>query len=355
MTRYYGIWKPRADKTLQKSIDFNGLLPKIVNDALSKSEFAKIPNLENRLKKLTEYHTVERDPVQGQMTLLAYEMLENPKNVNDHTIHQVVVAAWAIELIQSYFLIMDDVEDGAVTRHSKPCWHLLPEVNTLAMNDASMFRSLIHEIVQKNFTDPLYTKLVNLFNEAYEQVAIGQHLDVILSKTKDYSLFTQSNYDTIVKYKCTYYTMKLPLMLALLLCDKADKQSFGHVDDICRDVGALFQMKNDFMDCFDEELETGKTGSDITEGKCTWLAVKSLERCNAAQRNTFTSCYGSSEPENVNRIKELYKNLALIQLYKEDQKSRYEIFMRKVRDLPADAMHLQDLFCNLLQDIQSKH
>ncbi|XP_068620694.1 farnesyl pyrophosphate synthase-like isoform X2 [Battus philenor] len=267
----------RAEKTLPRTIDFNSSLPKIVNDALSNSEFAKIPNLENRLKKLTEYHTVEREPVQGQMTLFAYEILERPENINDHTLYQASVAAWAIELIQSYFLIMDDVEDGAVTRHSKPCWHLLPEVNTLAMNDASMFRSLIHEIVQKNFTDPLYTKLVNLFNE------------------------------------------------------------------------------NDFMDCFDEELETGKTGSDITEGKCTWLAVKSLERCNAAQRNTFTSCYGSSEPEKVNRIKELYKNLALIQLYKEDQRSRYEIFMRKVRELPSDAMHLQDLFYKLLQVIQSKH
>ncbi|XP_068620614.1 farnesyl pyrophosphate synthase-like [Battus philenor] len=199
------------EKLLQSSANgFNSSLCKIVNDALSNSVFAKIPKVEDRIKKVIKYHTIEREPVQGNITMFAYEMLEKPENINDQSFHQAVVAAWAIEL-------------------------------------------------------------------------------------------------------------------------------------------------NDFMDCFDEESETGKESTNIQEGKCTWLAVKSLERCSAAQRETFTSCYGSSEPENIDRIKELYKNLELIQLYKEDQKTRYEIFMRKVKELPSDAKHLHDLFLKLLQLIQIKH
>ncbi|XP_013137571.1 PREDICTED: farnesyl pyrophosphate synthase 1-like isoform X2 [Papilio polytes] len=348
--RSSAIWRAsKAESLLQKGDYFNSTLSKVVANGLINTEFSKTPSLVDRIKKMTEYYTTERLPLQGHMTLIAYEMLEKPENVTDNSMYQAEIIACAMELLQSYFLIMDDIEDGATSRHGKTCWHLLPDVKTLALNDSSIFRSTIHEILKQNFSGPLYTQLLDTFND----VAIGQHLDTLFSTSKDFSLFTQANYDNIVKYKCTYYTMRLPLMLAMILTNRADEESFKLAENLCREVGDLFQMKNDFMDCFDSESESGKSGTDIQEGKCTWLAVKSLERGTPEQRTTFTTCYGSWDQEHVDTIKNLYKDLDLIALYEEEQRIRYKIFMQKVQALPSNATPTPELFLKLLQMAQA--
>lgn len=66
---------------------------------------------------------------------------------------------------QSYYLIIDDIEDEALTRNGKPCWHLLPNVGNLALNDTSMMRSFIYELLRQNLSDEMYIKMCKLFNE----------------------------------------------------------------------------------------------------------------------------------------------------------------------------------------------
>ena len=41
------------------------------------------------------------------------------------------------------FLVADDMMDASVTRRGGPCWYKLPEVQTIAINDAFLlYRSL---------------------------------------------------------------------------------------------------------------------------------------------------------------------------------------------------------------------
>lgn len=76
----------------------------------------------------------------------------------------------------------------------------------------------------------------------YLFVAIGQYLDNTIPKAKDASLYTLENYNKIIRYKCTYYCLEIPIMLSLILCGKDNEPTFERIRDIVRDVGALYQM-----------------------------------------------------------------------------------------------------------------
>jgi farnesyl diphosphate synthase len=52
-------------------------------------------------------------------------------------------------------------------------------------------------------------------------------------------------------------------------------------------MGEFFQVQDDYLDCYGDPNVTGKIGTDIEEGKCSWLAVQAIKICNQEQRETL--------------------------------------------------------------------
>ena len=48
-------------------------------------------------------------------------------------------------------------------------------------------------------------------------------------------------------------------------------------------MGHLYNVQDDYLDCFGDTSQTGKIGTDIQNRKCSWLIVKALENANSSQ------------------------------------------------------------------------
>ncbi|KAM3963213.1 LOW QUALITY PROTEIN: uncharacterized protein ACR2FA_002574 [Aphomia sociella] len=315
---------------------FQDLLPYISETIAKSQKYAEVPDVAN-WKKVLDYNLRGGKYTRGLITVFAYEMMEKPENITEESLRQARIMGWCVELLQAYLLILDDIMDGSTTRRGVPCWYRMPEVGLGAINDSILIYTSIHQTLKKHFHDNRhYSEILDLFNEALMNTSIGQHLDYAMAhryKT-DYSLFTIEQYHAIVKFKTAYYTFTLPCCLGLILANKTDKETHATAESILLEIGKYFQIQDDYIDCFGDESVTGKAGTDIQEGKCTWLAVMALQRCNAEQRAIFEQYYGSKQPEDVQRIKRLYEQLQLPQLYREYERATYDLITQKTQALP---------------------
>ncbi|CAG5048712.1 unnamed protein product [Parnassius apollo] len=312
------------------------------------------PLFKDRIKKISEHFVFSKFPLQGEFLIHAYELLEKPENITKAKLNQAYILACASEMYQTYISMQDDVYDMSKTRSGKPCWHLIPDASALAMNDTMFLRSFIIEVLRQTIDESMYTQVINVFNEMYFVTEMGQFLDVYFAQTKNYNDFTMENYDKMSYMKVSYFFMNTPILFALILCNKASEEYYKLVLDLCNDLGVFIQIHNDFTECFDVgESLSRKTTNDIENNKLTWTAVVALQHFNTEQRNIFNECYGNSNPEKIKQIIQLYEEVNLRQLFKEEENARYNNFLQKVQNLPANATPPPDYFMKIFNYFKS--
>lgn len=60
-------------------------------------------------------------------------------------------------------------------------------------------------------------------------------------------------------------------------------------------MGHFYQVQNDFFDCYGDDVNVlKKPGTDIEEGKCTWLAVQAMRYGDEQQKAILAECYGKT-------------------------------------------------------------
>lgn len=74
----------------------------------------------------------------------------------------------------------------------------------------------------------------------------------------------------------------------------ADDETLRQTHDIVIEAGTFYQIRNDYLDCFDSLKNLGKIGTDIQDNKLSWLAVSCMERANDEQKQIMIDCYGQN-------------------------------------------------------------
>ena len=167
--------------------------------------------------KSLQYNVPNGKKNRGLVLVLAYKMLaqNNGGEVTEENLQLAQTLGWCVEMLQSVFLLVDDVMDGSQTRRGHKCWYKLDDVGFCAINDSMMIENGIYHLLKKYFSDkPYYNEIVDLFREITFITTIGQLQD-LKTAGGDVTTFKMEKYKSIVANKTAYYSFYLPVALAM--------------------------------------------------------------------------------------------------------------------------------------------
>ncbi|XP_024429638.2 farnesyl pyrophosphate synthase isoform X1 [Desmodus rotundus] len=281
-----------------------------------------------RLKEVLEYNVIGGKYQRGMTVLTTFQDLVEPRKLDADSLQQAMTVGWCVELLQAFFLVTDDIMDSSLTRRGQICWYQKPGIGLDAINDAILLEACVYRLLKHYCREqPCYLNLIELFLQSSYQTEIGQTLDLITAPqgSVDLGRYTEKRYKSIVKYKTAFYSFYLPVAAAMYMAGVDGEKEHANAKKILLEMGELFQIQDDYLDLFGDSSVTGKIGTDIQDGKCSWLVVQCLQRASPEQRQILQENYGQKEAEKVARVKALYEELnlqAVFTQYEEDSYSR---------------------------------
>lgn len=200
----------------------------------------------------------------------------------------VLKLSFIFELFHSFALIHDDIIDNSDLRRGKSTVHKKYNLS-MAVLAGDLALMLADELF---FQEINKLKIIDLYNEFKQELLIGEYLDTV--KIDDVN--------KIMELKTARYSFVKPAIIALSLV-QADKKEAKKWEEILREVGILFQIKDDLQGTFANEKTLGKpTDSDIKEGKNTLLIKKFLGKSNDKEKKRFYSFFGKQNLKKENFI-----------------------------------------------------
>lgn len=346
--------------TTSSHASFTSLLQPLARDlALKDIPTSLRPLLFEHLEKMVTYNLEGGKLNRGLAVVSSYECL-----VPRHTqadLRLAMLLGWAVELLQAFFLVADDMMDASLERRGRPCWYRLPGVGTTAINDSLVLESCLYSVLRAECSHlACYQELVDTFLRVTRLTCLGQALDLSTAATymddRSIAAFTRERWDGIVRHKTSHYSFCLPVHLALLLAGyrmecQEHQYLFTTSEDILLSMGDFFQAQDDFLDCFGDPATTGKVGTDIQDGKCSWLMVRALEVASQQEREVLEANYGLTDPQNVEIVKQLFRDLKVdlqFRIFEAEMHRQLMAKIGKVEGLP------QELFTNFLDMIYKR-
>ncbi|KAJ5497187.1 ERG20 farnesyl diphosphate synthase [Penicillium fimorum] len=305
--------------------DFGSVFPQLVADllALCLEEYQLPVRVWNQFEKSLNHNTIGGKCNRGLSVIDSVRLLRDGRVLTQAEYFDAAVLGWLVELLQATMLVLDDIMDESPTRRGKPSWYRITGVGMAAVNDATMLESAIYMLLKKYFAGrAIYLPLVELFHETALQIELGQALDMLMANegSPDFKTFISTTYSQIVTYKTAFYSFYLPVALALYAVDAATPANLTAARAILVSMGEYFQVQDDYLDCFADPTVLGKVGTDIVDGKCSWLAVQALQRASTDQAQLLAEKYGS--PDGESAVKGLYRELGLEAEYRRFEEQR---------------------------------
>ncbi len=206
------------------------------------------------------------------------------------SVEQALPAAVSLELIHSFSLIHDDVQDRDETRHHRPTvWSVWGEAKAL---DAGNTIRVVADLALQKLTAagvPVATafEAASILNSASLELVQGQYLDVSFEERVDVGLHEYLQMVSMKTGALIHASLTLGAMLGA--CEPHTVLAFTQFG---KSLGAAFQISDDVLGIWGDEASTGKpVGSDIRRKKKSLPVVFAMSRSRAAARERLLAVY----------------------------------------------------------------
>lgn len=200
---------------------------------------------------------------------------------------KAIPLAAAIELMHSWILIHDDIEDGDTTRRNQPAvwvkYGLAHGINIGDYLQAKVYQ-LILSYKDMGVSPQIVLKLVDLITRVLIHTTQGQAMDINLRADNNP---TEDKYMLTVMNKSGYY-LACPILGGAELAG-AREDYIQALTDYSKYVGPAFQIQDDLIDLTVGKGRNNVIGNDIREGKKTLLIIHCLANCSSRERNDMLS------------------------------------------------------------------
>ncbi len=235
----------------------------------------------------------------------------------------------AMEFLQSYLLVHDDIMDRDEIRRGGPTVHvwfddkcrktgLIGDCQHYGVSQAILtgdyLESLaVYSLARPGFPQPILSRLLETYTRGMRMVAYGQFLDVLIAY-KRLREVTEKDVYTIHKLKTASYTVELPLHLGVIASGEVDDELYRDLSAYAEPAGIAFQLVDDILGLYGDPSVTGKpVGSDVREKKKTLLIIKAYELGSSEDRRFLEEIYDHRRPEDITdddvaRVQEIVKD-----------------------------------------------
>ena len=223
--------------------------------------------------------------------------------------------AAALELLQNWLLIHDDIEDGSDLRRGEPCLNLKYGV-PLAINAGDALHCRMWEMLHRNaeiLGHEVAFQVLAEFTHLSNQVVEGQHIELSWVDSNQWNL-TEDDYWAMCVQKTAWYTSIAPCRLGAITA-RAAKADVEHFIDIGRNLGVAFQIQDDVLNLIGDEGQYGKEiAGDISEGKRTLVLIHLFNSCRHDEAARVVEIMAKNR--NSKSLAEVHEVLSLMKKYR---------------------------------------
>lgn len=237
--------------------------------------------------------------LRGTLVMVGYEMCSGKDR------QMILRAATAIEMVNSAWLILDDIQDRSKLRRGKPTVHeLLAAYHqnhhlegdaahtgmSLALNAAIGGGHAALLLLGGLQVEPdARSKAMSIVAQAIAVTAYGQTYDIMNELTP---VVTLDDIEKVLELKTAYYTFLNPLCTGMVLAG-ADCADTDAIRGYAMPAGKAFQITDDIMGVFGTDTQTGKSAmDDMREGKQTLLTYYAFGHTGASDEKFLRACLG---------------------------------------------------------------
>ncbi len=258
---------------------------KNLNDFLKQATTTKIPLINTLSSHIIDSGGKRIRPI---ILFLISNIINNKNNI--------IESAAIIELIHAATLMHDDVVDQSDLRHN------VNTANKLWGNDSAVLvGDFLYSRAFELIVDINREEVYKILAETTNKISQGEVLQL---------MFKEKIIEDIDKYIEIIYlkTGKLFEASALVAIDIANETNKDWARDFGKNFGIAYQLRNDYLDYFGDNDETGKNiAEDLSEGKSTMPLIHSYLHSNDTDKRLIEGIFNNKVVTDANKLRDIFQ------------------------------------------------